>query len=791
MSSCNCEVETMAKFCGACGNPVEETMAFCNRCGRPLPKTAPTPVAAPAPVVTPVQPAPPPPVQPVYAPPVQSAPPAPAAIPIKETAGPVSASSTKKTAKKPTAKDKLIAFVAAMCVVVLMITVSVLNTDPKIPQRDNGIGGSYNGGTNIDVNGGVNNGGSGNGGNNGGNNTGGSAIQNQPVQNIKRTVMIYLVGSDLETKHQSATKDIEEMIAADIDPAKTQVLICTGGSKQWHYAGVSADENAVFLLEQNAITKVKSSTKKNMADGNTLADFIRFSIGNYPADRYSLILWDHGGGPICGYGQDEQYNDVMSVAELRTALSSSLNGKLEMLGFDACLMGSAECAWAFRDLAEYYVASEEVEPGFGWNFAFLEDLPRCADGGDMGQLIVDTYFDFYNDLFQKRPLYRTDITLSCTDLSKIGAVEIGINNLFEDVNAEILSGKISEASRCRYRSKAFGKEGGNFEYDLIDLGHITDLLAADYPAEAQALKAVLKSYVVYSRTNTANAGGVSIYHPYDNRQLVSSFIRTFESFGFADNYAKYIRNFESHVLAQGGGNGAYRDLGATKGTAVSKNQKSDLSIPLTEEQAATFAGAEYYVFYALPADVTFSGNVEYLQVFSGQDCTLNGGTLSATYEDKAVFGKADGKYSPFPLSMYQIYDGSGNEKYYFSCIFHKTEELDMEPADWLMRIVDGKPQLGSAYATTTVKDHMLADKMMLNSADYGLYSFMNNSYTVQNGDYGAQFTFTGSSYGMEYYKDQFELELRPIEDKENYYAAFAITDIYGNRYFSDFIPLGE
>ena len=685
-----------------------------------------------------------------------------------------------------------------MCVVALLITIVAINSVPDIPEQDNGIGGSYNGGANIDTNIGINNG-SGNhgnsnsGGNNGGGSAtpGGSAIQNQPEQNIRRTVMIYLVGSDLESKYNCASNDLQEMIDADIDTAKTQVLICTGGSKSWGNSQISANENAVFLLEQNAITKVNSTAKKNMADGDTLADFIRFSVSNYPADRYSLILWDHGGGPICGYGHDEQYNAMMSVSDLRAAVASSLSGKLEMLGFDACLMGSVECAWAFRDLADYYVASEEIEPGQGWNYSFLEDLTRCADGGDMGELIIDTYFDFYTALFAKHPLQKSDITLSCTDLSKIGAVENVINTLFADVNAEILGGQISEASRCRYRSKAFGKSGGTFEYDLIDLGHITDLLSAEYPSEAQALKNALKNYVVYSRSNIDNAGGVSIYHPYDNRQYVSSFIRTFESFNFADNSAGYIRNFESYVLAQGGGNGAYRDLGSTAGTAVSKNQASDLSMPLTAEQAATFAGAEYYVFYALPGDVTFSGNVEYLHVFSGQDCTLSNNVLSATYEDKAVFGKSDGKYSPFPLSMYQIYDGSGDETFYFSCMFWKLDVFDVEPVNWLVRLEDGKPQLGGAYLTETEQDHLLANKVMLNSEDYGLYGFVNNSYTVQNSEYGAQLTFSGSSYGMEYYKDQFELELRPIEDKENYYAVFVITDIYGNRYFSNFIPLGK
>lgn len=755
----------MAKFCGACGNPVEETMAFCNRCGNPLPKSAP--------VAAPVQPAPAPAPAPVAAP-VQ---PTPVVTPVAAKAS--AAKSTQPTTKK----GKFLAFVAIACVLVLLVTISVLSADPVELPKDNGIGGSYNGGNTIDIGGNIsaNPGGTGN--------SGGSNIQSKPEQNITRTVMIYLVGSDLETTYGCASTDIEEMIDADINTAKTRVLICTGGAKSWENAQVSSDETAVFLLEQDGITKVHSSGKKNMADAATLEEFIRFSVNNYSSDRYSLILWDHGGGPLCGYGLDEQYQSMMSITALRNAIASSIESKLEVLGFDACLMGSVECAWVLRNVADYYVASEETEPGQGWNYAFLEDLTRCANGADMGKLIVDTYFDYYTTLFNRYPKHKTDITLSCTDLSKLNAVEVSLDNLFADVNEEIVGGKISEASRCRYRSKSFGKEGGVFEYDLIDLGHITDLLAGAYPTEAKALKSALADYVVYSRTNTENAGGVSIYHPYDNEDYASTFLRLFDSFDFAKNYAGYIRNFDTHVLDQGGGNGAYRDLGSAQGTAVSKNQASDLAISLTEEQINTFAGAEYYVFYALPADVTFSGNVEYLQVFSGQDCTLTAGKLTATYENKAVFGKSNGSYSPFPLSMYQIYDGSGTDKYYFSCMFWDLEAFDVESVNWLMYIEDGKPRLGNAYFTETNSDNQLASKMLVDSADYGLYGFVNNSYTVQQGDYGTQFTFSGSSYGMEYYKDQFSLELRPIEDKENYYAVFAITDIYGNRYFSDFIPL--
>ncbi len=39
-----------------------------------------------------------------------------------------------------------------------------------------------------------------------------------------------------------------------------------------------------------------------MTDPGTLAGYIRWCAENYPASRYELILWDHGGGSVSGYG---------------------------------------------------------------------------------------------------------------------------------------------------------------------------------------------------------------------------------------------------------------------------------------------------------------------------------------------------------------------------------------------------------------------------------------------------------------------------------------------------------
>ena len=101
--------------------------------------------------------------------------------------------------------------------------------------------------------------------------------------------------------------------------------------------------------------------------------FLDFSYNNYPSDNYSLIFWNHGGGPIYGYGVDEQYNDVLYLHELKWAMKNSpfKTKKLSFVGFDACLMATLETAQVFAPYANYFVASEEIEPGAGWNYGFL------------------------------------------------------------------------------------------------------------------------------------------------------------------------------------------------------------------------------------------------------------------------------------------------------------------------------------------------------------------------------------------------------------------------------------
>ena len=620
-----------------------------------------------------------------------------------------------------------------------------------------------------------------------------------PVSDVTRTIMIYMVGSDLESNYSAATYDLMEMVNAQYDTSKINVVVCAGGAKQWNNNIVSASETSYYLVTDESLSKVKTNPAKNMGLSSTLSEFLTWCGSNYSTDRYSLVLWNHGGGPIYGYGHDEVGNDMLSISELVTALSDSpfnSYNKLETLGFDACLMGTVETAWVFKDYAEYYIASQEVEPGNGWDYEFLSKLSTCKNGGEMGSLIIDYYFDFYEAQFAYAPQMETEITLSCLDLSKIGAVEQAVNTLFSSVNSDVLAGQMATASRCRYSSKAFGKYATTTSYDLIDLKHIANLLAPYY-SQANALVNAVDGAVVCSKSNVANANGLSIYHPYDNISQASAINSIYGNFRFAPVYAEYIKNFMNNMAASSATQTAYRGFSNTVGTSVSKGQQSDLSVQLTEEQMETFSSAQYFVFWEMSPEDTFSGKTEYLQIFSGQDVSLSEtGTLSATYDGKAVFGKngANGNYSKCPLAMDQIYDGTLEEKYYFPCMFwYFGDDLDMEvkSVNWLMKIKDGKANLLNAYLMESGNDANFPDKQLISPDDYTVYGFMNNAYFVSEDSNGnIAFEYSGSTYGFEYTKeDGFSIELRPIEDKSQYRAVFVIEDIYGNRYYSDFIPL--
>ncbi|HLA45456.1 MAG TPA: clostripain-related cysteine peptidase, partial [Aggregatilineales bacterium] len=109
----------------------------------------------------------------------------------------------------------------------------------------------------------------------------------------------------------------------------------------------------------------------NNGDPQTLIDFILWAATNFPAEKYGLVLWDHGGTWSGGFGGDEstENHDGINIPELDAVLSlvtEELGTGFEFIGFDTCLMGQFEVFSVLSRYANYAAGSEELEPGFGW-----------------------------------------------------------------------------------------------------------------------------------------------------------------------------------------------------------------------------------------------------------------------------------------------------------------------------------------------------------------------------------------------------------------------------------------
>ena len=161
--------------------------------------------------------------------------------------------------------------------------------------------------------------------------------ENNDKNTYSHTIMIYMVGSDLESRYGSATADLEEMLAANPDTQNNNIVVFTGGASRWRSHGIEADKSYILELTNKDFAIKESTDSCNMGEPENLSNFINYCFDKYDTDKYSLILWNHGAGPVIGFGVDENYSDILSLTELKAALDLSVGksgNKLELIGFD-------------------------------------------------------------------------------------------------------------------------------------------------------------------------------------------------------------------------------------------------------------------------------------------------------------------------------------------------------------------------------------------------------------------------------------------------------------------------
>jgi hypothetical protein len=276
---------------------------------------------------------------------------------------------------------------------------------------------------------------------------------------------------------------------------------------------------------------------------------VSWAAEEFPADRYVLIMSDHGAGWPGGWTDPDPVTqgtrNFIYLNEIGTALDQVLKttkiGKFELVGLDACLMSMMEVYNELAPYANYAVASQETEPALGWAYAyFLDQLVARPemDGAELARSIVDGYitqdlriqnpqarmemlagYGVYDDMSAEQLAleWSTDITLSAVNLSLLPELNAALDDLLIAIK-DVDQGIVAEArTYAQPFSNVFDED---YPSPYIDLLHFSKLLqekstAVDLGTEVQALEEAIDHVLIAERHGERRSGasGFSIHFP--------------------------------------------------------------------------------------------------------------------------------------------------------------------------------------------------------------------------------------------------------------------------------------
>ena len=353
----------------------------------------------------------------------------------------------------------------------------------------------------------------------------GSSAASATTSDDTWTVLFYMCGTDLES--DSATEpggsyNLRE-ITKTTPTDNVHFIVETGGCKEWHAKDlgldISTDKLQRYSYTKEGFELVDEQPGASMGDSKTLSDFISWGKENYPADKYMLVMWDHGSG-VHGLLSDELFpnqsgnSSMLTLNEWEQALKDG-GVNFELILTDCCLMANLETAQMLAPYAKYLVASEEVFPGKGsasdmW-LQYLSSSPG-SDGLKVGRLICDTTQQKYKDLHDD--FTSETLTLSVIDLSKIDAVAKAFDNMFKEIGG-MLTDLTTFHEVAYYTSLADTFSYGDMTTGMVDLTDFANKAYLGTLSEKAMLDITntVADCVVYQVKGTEHsyAGGLSFY----------------------------------------------------------------------------------------------------------------------------------------------------------------------------------------------------------------------------------------------------------------------------------------
>ncbi len=313
-----------------------------------------------------------------------------------------------------------------------------------------------------------------------------------PAEKKKWTVLLYSAADN--NLQDALVSDVAELEAVGSDKNTHVVAQLDRGKHPSSLSGSWAGCRRFELVNANHDPKKPTTITSpvledlgqvNMSDSKVLTDFVTWGMKNYPADNYILVMSDHGGG-WHGVAEDESHNGWMSMPTMRKALEDAekeTGKKIDVLGFDACLMASAEVADELKNVVNYMVASENTIGGDGWPYTkiftskVMENLQKTLDS----KLSIAPR-DVAMKIIKDSDGYASTDTLSAFDMSKVAA----LTKSTDEFAKAILDSSLTKAELKQIAQKSHDFYGFTDQYDFAQ--NIMNNPKADDKLKATAQK---------------------------------------------------------------------------------------------------------------------------------------------------------------------------------------------------------------------------------------------------------------------------------------------------------------
>ena len=568
-----------------------------------------------------------------------------------------------------------------------------------------------------------------------------------------RTFMIYMVGSDLESKSKQGTYSISEIVGQNIDLQNNNVILMAGGSKKWHNF-VDPEEIGIYKLKNDGFEKIKSLPIENMGTSENLTSFLDYSYKNFPAKHYDLIFWNHGLGAM-GIEQDELSSDYLSINELNNALSESKfnDEKLELTIFYNCLSSNLHIAKIMSNYSDYMVASEEIFylSKVLTRLNFLEGVKNNLSAYEIGRLFVDQSDKVVNE-YNESHMRKIDSTLSIIDLSKVSELDKKLNTYINTIDLNKYYYSISSIRRNLF---TFGTVQTT-DYDVVDLYELVSALEP-YSTSKSAYSAVvdaLSNVVAYTSNLNDHSNGLSVYFPYyGNDTAVEIHLNAFDKL-WDDNYINFIGSFYDIRI------GAKKLVRSETNSNVNylknnvKKEENGLSIALTDEEKEKYQGANIYLFK--------KENDRYTLLLKSNKLELVDNKVM--FSDNKLLKLDNNVITLVNNSNYYNYGSIGNLDESFDVINILNKDLSIEE--------------------TTLDSGLYPHSGLIELDDYDKMSFYNLSYNLlSDGKLNEDWQEDVEKTSIEVNKDDIKMNL--VDNNLNeYYVMIEMLDAHNDSYYS-------